>query len=1345
MILERFYCCLLLTTISILAFGQRALQSGHLTSSEGLSQNTALCILQDHDDYIWIGTRDGLNKYNGHEIMVFQNIEGDSTSLSNNRILSLAEDHHQRLWIGTADGLNVYDKQCKGFRRIDLAQECGLTSRGIYSLFIDAQQRLWVGTFGGGVAICDLNKKEQFRSITIDDPQIKLSDFFIRTIIETPSEDIWLGTREHGILVFDSKGDYRLQIKATDVEYGLCSNEIRSCFVDDRKRIWMATEKDGCTCYDPQLKTSISYTENSPSPISDNVIRTIQQSPNGTIILGSLSGLDFISPTGEVSKGDQKVLAVQSVIFDRSNNMWVGTYYNGVYIFNDQDQNYYRFVESPLNTAPNEFGIVSAFAEDKNGNYWIGTEDVGIAYFNRRTQMIEPFHFGNTTDIKVKDIKFVPPSTLYVATYGNGFYIVDTKSRKFKQHVQQKGNKNSLSSNYIYSIALGENGQVWLATNYGGLCVFNSATQNFETVYRTNANGESMSDNTVFDVEIGPNGDLWIANQRTGLIRYDGQSFSHIRLFKNHRTVKSVYNLFFDSQQTLWVGTGIGLFAYNIKTGEQQRYARNDGLASNYVYGIVEDSYSNLWISGINGITRFPLSHYKPSVESSDTLVTIFTSTDGLQGNEFNKGACIKLKDGSLLFGGINGYNRFLPQEVVLKNRTKHLRLEHLNVLNKPVYPSAKGEILKKHLTETDGFVLQDDQSSFSIEYVALEYTHPEKTNYYYCLEGYDDEWVHAKSATEAKYTKVPPGNYTFKVRAINHTEHWKTNTASVNIKILKPLWRRPWAYIFYLGTFLLLVYFYYRWYIDRTQQQRLLQAEREKAQRIQEMDQLKSDFFSNVSHQFRTPLTLIAGPIEQLHTDTSIDEQEREHLMSLVDRNVDRLQQLISQLMDYSRLENNMINLQVSESGLSDFISHILTRFEDYLIQKKIELTYSNQIKSTQAQWFDKRVIENVISIILFNAAKHTPELGQIKIELMLDKNHQAIISIINTGSAIPKEKQQLIFDRFYSDGNNKRLAEGGGTGIGLSFAKKIIELHKGDIEVESENKVTAFHVKFPILQKCYTEDEQHYEELNHVDYIYKGGQAAFDVALEEVKILVVEDDPELRMFVCNQLKGAQIMEASNGKEAFKIAKKMIPDLIISDVMMPEMDGVELCSSIKSHQSTNHIPVILLTAKTAIDHRLTGIHSGADLYMDKPFNIQLLLANIMNLLEQRDRMKDHYKQPTDGERSNMYNGDDELLINAETIIQHRISDPSLTVEDLSKELGLSRSQLFRKFKTETSHSPNEFIKVIRLKHALTLLSERKLNITEISYEAGFSSPSHFISTFKKHYGKPPKEYIEFT
>lgn len=1325
----------------------------HFTSEQGLSQNTAFCMLQDRDGFVWVGTRDGLNRFNGYDFTVFQTNKEDSSSISNNRILCLSEDNKGKIWVGTTDGLNIYDKDREQFTRI---KNINLPSsnNNIFALTLDSHNRMWIGTDGGDISIYHFSSNTYRLLSDIIQSEVDIKHLQVRTIIEIATGEIWIGTLNQGLFIYnEKKNTFENFTFEENNPYGLLSNAIRTLYADKKGNVWIGSDKDGCTRYNLHLKTFSHFTETSNLAISNNVVRTIQEGPTGEIWIGTLSGMSCYTPktntikTYTSQKSDDRSLSNQSVrcfLFDQLDNFWVGTYYGGINIHYSNRQNIH-FAKSPFsNFETNNYGIVSSFAEEGNGNLWIGTENRGLYFYDANQNTIQEYQSKHIKDEVIKSLYFEKPSSLWIGTYGGGLCILNTKTDQCVNYQTNDNNTSSITSNNIYTILKDSKERIWIGTSSGGLNQFDPIKKTFSAISPKDKEGNFLIGNTINDLKEGPDGSIWIASENSSLIRYDGYAFSNISesiINPCEANFNSIRCILFDSWGNLWAGNEMGLFGLDVKEGLIAHYDRSTGLAGNLIYGILEDTCNNLWISGINGITKFPLSKHYPLPQKKDTLISIFTSKNGLQGNEFNRGACKTLPNHLLMFGGINGFNCFHPLIENIEQKKLKITFEALYVLNTKVIPSPEGSILKKHIRNTSSITLSNSQSSFSFEYITLDFNNSEHTQYTYKLEGFDDDWINAGTSRKAIYTKVPPGNYIFMVKAGNTTGVWNSNMASLKIKISPPYWKSWWAISLYLLVLTIVVYSYIRWLNYTRKQQELLKKERDERFKIKEMDDMKSEFFANVSHQFRTPLTLIAGPIEKLRNAQIEDESEKTHLISLMDRNVTRLQQLISQLMDFSRVENKMMKIQVSKDTIDTFINEIIVRFEELFKQKELQVIFIS--KEKKEIFFDKRVIENIISIILSNATKYTPR-GE-KIDISVENTPLATsIKIANTGSTIPAEKIDKIFNRFYSDGEHSILSEGGGTGIGLSFAKNLIRLHHGEILVQSQDELTTFTITFPSNKEDYRDDEIYSDTASNLvkDKITNTNNATIED--EDKCILIVEDEIELRAFIKSLFSNYKVYEAENGKEGFKLAKKYIPDLIISDVMMPIMDGIEFCGRIKNHLSTNHIPLILLTAKTAVEHRIDGTNSGADLYMDKPFVVSVLQANVANLIAQRKRLEARFSSSVnEDEETHLYKGESKLIQQAENIIKMRIGDPNLNVEDLAKDLLLSRSQLFRKFKTVSPYSPNEFIKVTRLKYALELLLKDELNVTEISYDSGFSSPSLFITTFKKHYGKTPKEYLK--
>nr|MDA3928679.1 hybrid sensor histidine kinase/response regulator transcription factor [Prolixibacteraceae bacterium] len=671
-------------------------------------------------------------------------------------------------------------------------------------------------------------------------------------------------------------------------------------------------------------------------------------------------------------------------------------------------------------------------------------------------------------------------------------------------------------------------------------------------------------------------------------------------------------------------------------------------------------------------------------------------------------------------------------------------------IANQSVSIQTDGSPLKKHINQTGLITLDHTQSDFTFEFVALNYTSPENNSYRYKLEGYDNDWLNAGKNRFATYTNIPAGEYIFKVTGSNNDNIWNENGRSIQLTILPPPWKTKWAYMLYLIVIGLVVMGFYFIIVNRIEQQSLLRIERHEREKTELVNQLKLRFFTNISHEFRTPLTLISSPLSKLINKPETNLAERKYLYSTMHTNVIRLLRLLKQLMDFRKLENNQMSLKVQSGNLSEFIQEISKGFHDFSMNKSIELKYEGDSRSNSIQWFDYNIVDSVIFNLLSNAIKFSNENSVINIKTKI-QNGEAIIEVIDHGKGIPADKIDKVFDRFYSDNSGQDIITG--TGIGLSFSKNLIGLHKGEISVSSSPGIeTCFKVLIPTDKEAYESwernDSSHEIEMPKVivgDVLkeYSSEIDPLKSRRKEIHILVVEDNVELRKFLKNNLIGFKVIEANNGEEALVCANKFVPDLVISDVMMPKMDGVKFCTALKSNFITSHIPVILLTAKTANEHKIEGMDSGADAYIEKPFDMEVLEAQIWNLIKQRDRLRKRFSNQFEVKPVEMVsNAIDELFFQkAENIVLENIANQSFSVEDFGASLNMSRSQLFRKFKAITDCTPSDYIRAERIKEAKKLLDEGQNNVNEIGSKTGFNSASHFIATFKKYTGYTPREY----
>lgn len=1344
---------------------QNSISLQHISTQDGLSQSTIYCMLQDSEGFLWFGTRDGLNKFDGYNFTVYRNKKNDSTSISDNHILSIMEDRKGRIWVGTEIGVCVYNKNLNSFHRYEEVNNDSnlFRSSHVYALLQDSRGNIWAGTDGGGVSIYDsisdsFKRLEHFFPTTETTRNLK-----VRSILELSNKEIWISTIGDGIIIYTPELNTLIpRHRTTSASCGIESTSIRTLYEDSKRNIWIGSDEDGLSVYNLNTKKTRYYSADKKGEISHNAIRSIFEDSHGSIWIATRVGLNQYHPTTnnftqyfheELDNTSLSNNSVRSILQDKSGNLWFGTYYGGISVLYNSSKNF-RLYKPDKNKANSlNYEIVSSFVENKDGGVWVGTEGGGINYINTTTHEISTKQNiqsilgdeGNNVKALFNDNN----NNLWVGTYGNGLYKINLSNNTFEHYTHSSTDSNSISSNNVYVIHIDSKGLCWIGTNLGGLNLFDRKTKTFKHINIADTDSNPIFGNTINCIKEDALGNIWFGSDK-GLIKYDGEKYQNITLHNNQGQVLNnvfVLSINIDSFQSLWIGTSQdGLIKLDVNTLKSQQYTINENLSSNIIYGIIEDNASNLWLSTSNGLMKFPLAIQYGKLNKNQSAIIYYNIHDGLQGNEFNRGASFKDSKGNIYFGGLNGFNSFNPKNITLNKTKAPIKLSAFHLSNKKVDTYTKNSPLKQHISQTQSIKLNHKQSSFSFEFVALNYDKPEKNNYAYKLDGFDDDWIYSGGNRTAVYTNIDPGEYKFMVKASNNDNLWNNNGPVVDIIILPPFWKTKLATATYILIVIILLLTFRKLIIIRTNEKNLLEFERLEKGRIEEINQMKLRFFTNISHEFRTPLTLISGPLEKLLNENDVTKDEQTYLLSLMHKNVQRMQRLISQLMDFRKLENKKMRLKISSGNITSCIKDAIQLFEEYCSRKGIALKYISNLSEKEIYWFDKSIVDNVVFILLSNSIKFTPNKGEILVELN-QREHLLEVKVKDTGIGIPKDKLNIIFERFYSESNPSKIL---GTGIGLSFAKNLITLHKGEIQVDSVvDEGTCFTFSFPVNKEAYSDTEitQLHDTLPETDLpsvntIMPPTTEDSSEKLSE-SVLIVEDNHELREFIKSSLKKYEIYEAENGKEAFKLAKKHIPDIIISDVMMPIMDGMEFCRLVKNNMITNHIPLILLTAKTKVENRLEGTKSGADVYMDKPFNVALLTANVENLLTQRKTIRERFagqyiSENTEGEINKL---EDDFISKAQEIIFNRKSDPDLRVEDLSSELGLSRSQLFRKFKTLTDHSPNEFIKVVRLKYSKELLTKGELNINEISYECGFSSASHFISSFKKHYNKTPKEF----
>ena len=1314
-----------------------------ISVEQGLSQSTIYSILKDSRGFMWFGTRTGgLNKYNGYEFIVFKNDQKDVNSLANNEVVSLFEDHQGRIWIGTRNGgLNYYVPEQDVFFRLFLPgfENQTYTTTAIFQC---NDNNIWIGTSKG---LYSYNYENSTLDLILD------SDITgsISAISVLSNRNVVVASTEK-LLVYNVDTEYLSQYEFDNNLVDHAPGDKKTpLMVDIKDNIWVGSV-EGLLTFSVDHELNLIKSRPFaflPEPLKSD-IRSIKSDQDGMIWFGTFLGLvkyDSGANSFVIFNKDEnnpmsiKHNSIYSMFIDETNMLWVGTWGGGVNLMSGLLRKFEHFSSQINNPKSLSDNIVSSFAEGKRG-IWVGTEQGGLNYFDPKLKTFKYFKIdkigpnSNVSD-HIKVLLYESDDKLWVGTFGNGLILLDLKSNSLKHFLDDKK---------IFSLAQTPDQNIWVGT-LSGLFKLSPNGNLLDHYQHQSGIPNSLSDDLVSTMIVDENGDLWIGTKNGGLNLYNKHTnnfkrFTHNVNDKNSISSNYIFSLCNSESQTLWIGTLQGLNRLNILNGEISRISEDVNFPDQVINGILPDESKGLWLSTNKGVINY---------KYNENSYVKYDFSDGLQSNEFNRGSYFKASDGKLYFGGINGFNSFYPSHIEENPHVPQIQFTDFKLFYKSVKPNSPSSPLKQSISHTNEIVLSHSQSAFNIEFVALNYILPEKNQYAYYMEGVDLDWNYVGNKRSASYMNLEPGKYTFHVKASNNDNLWNEKGIGLNIVILPPFWKTPWAFLI-LGIILLLLLLLARAIIiSRIKQQNQIEFQRREVKRIEELNNMKLRFFTDISHEFKTPLTLIASPVEKLYKYAQISD-EFGYLISIAFKNVKRMMRLVDQLMTFRRIDQNSIKVSVSEYDMAQVLKEISDDFSELAVDRQIKLKFHSQNISSEKQWFDKAFLDKIVFNILSNAFKYTPKGGEISIYLTLE-NDYAHISINDTGVGIAPEKIHRIFDRFYTEDTHQNKSNSG-AGVGLSLTKSLVEAHRGNISVESTlGKGSTFKVVLPIHRHFFSDSEIGFNEpLLQVEHLSKSNNhvpkiqmpVVSDSSSNEKIILVVEDNEDMRNYLLFHFKEYNSISAENGQEALVITQNIIPDLIISDVMMPIVDGIELLRKIRENHVTSHVPFILLSAKSEIVDKIEGVESGADIYIEKPFDLDYLKASVNNLLDLRKNLKELYSK---NQLSNISNPNipvlhKQFLEKAAALVLDNISNEKFSINELGDELGLSRSQLFRKFKIICDISPGEFIRNERLNFAYKQLLSGEFNVNEVAFKSGFSSSSYFITSFKKMFGKTPSE-----
>lgn len=1328
-----------------------------INTSDGLVNNQTKAIFKDSRGFIWIGTSAGLSRFDGGGFRNFTRKESDSTSIIDNFIGSIQETRDGNILLKTRWEYALFDTK----REIFLPPDEFLTRysepENVENIYIDKAKNLWIKTY--------------------DHPRFRLSEnngqlmdpFDLQSAGTRPCVGFYHDGKNYYLLYQNGEVEcfngrnMQLQYKLTPT---LDDHEqerlYTNLFVDAESDVWIYDNNSGLLFYKASARSWVKYTtSSSPVSLSSNLISRIEQDKNGLIWIGTdHGGIDLLDKQKMTvtrlshNPEDQSSISQNSITnlyCDDNGIMWVSTYKNGICYFHESIRKFSHYYHLASDPESLPFNDVNCFEEDKHGNLWIGTNGGGLIHFDRKDNSYKTYrHNSNDPNSLSNDVVvslFIDDEgLLWIGTFTGGLNVFDGK--RFTIYRQQD-TEHGLPDDNIWAINQDTQKRIWIGTLGGGIVLFDKITGKF--TFPPNQGQTQLPSRYVNHIFRMHNGDMFIGTAlgivfyNINLGRYQNHPFfdkeDSFKLSNNN--VNGVYE---DSRGLLWIATREGLTMIDPQTDNIKKFAAEDGLPEHIMNCIREDHEKSIWVSKSSGLSKIIVKGGNTKDQLSYTI-TNFTESDGLQGTEFNVNASLKTSRGELLFGGPNGFNLFNPENIRANNVLPRVVFTDLQIFNKSIQVGSKVHgvvVLDSSIVDSGRIQLKHSMNVFSIEFAALNFLIPDKMQYRYMLEGFDQDWsVLEANNRRVTYTNLNPGEYTLKVMASNNDGLWNDQYTSLQINILPPFYRTFWAYIIY---FILIAGILLRYRYVMLMRERIrfsIEQERLQTKRHIEMDEMKLRFLTNVSHEFRTPLSLILAPLDQLK-NSSHDEQSKK-LLGIIEKNARQLLDLVNQLLDFRKLELHGLKYNPTAGDLIGFLREVCDNFSESFLRKHIHFSFESSIDSIHFQ-FDREKLQKIMMNLISNALKFTPEGGKVAVmvQSVSDVTGQESVKIMvkDTGIGIAKEDMSRIFDRFFQSERNVSLGISG-SGIGLHLVKEMVLLHNGSIEVESEpGNGTTFTV---ILRSIPSEALIPAIGETIEEKIVQSEDTPVPRDSRQ-SILLVEDHPDFRNFMKETLQNNyDVFEATNGKDGFDKVHEYFPDIVISDVMMPEMDGLILCRKLKEDPRTSHIPIILLTARTADEDKIKGLEIGADDYITKPFNMELLKLRIQHLTDNQKMIHERFRKRVEINPSEIpiSSIDEKLIRNAIGFVEKNIAEPKLSVEDLSHELGMSRVYLYKKLLAITGKTPIEFIRIMRLKRGAQLLEKSQMTVAEVAYSVGFNHPRYFSKYFEDEFGMLPSEYLK--
>lgn len=1338
------------------------LRFNRISSFEDLPSEEITQIIQDNKGYIWIATNSGLCRYDGYRIRTYKDNLFTPGILTDNQIKTIAEDHSSNLWIGTNNGLNILNMITGQIRE---AEDSRLQDKVVSVLYVSKDNNVWVGMDDGLYRYIP----ERGSFIVYDKSTSGRPLVGIKSIMEDSKGRLWIGTWAVGLLRYEKDKDAFISYPQMDER-----NSAHVLFEDSYQTIWVGTWDRGLYHLNtPETPETVTWKHYLSQPgnkqsLSDNIIYSIEEETgSNTLWIGTRSGLSildldskddsFVNYLPESESYKLPYNELDAIVRDRSGIMWLGMMGGGVYSVNMRHS---PFQKNDLESVKHRLfsNSVRSMFVDSEQTLWMGIGSYGLVIQEQGAE--QPVFYIDHPDFRQPTpylytinhiIERRDEQEIWFGTWGSGITIYDKDAAGNKIRHLNEENTPWLPDGFIFSMLEDSRKNVWIGCR-SGVAVYGPDGKGVSlSDYRTEPDGAPIN-YCYYAIEETRDGNIWLGSNH-GIIRVSGDASQPDQLqfsLYDRANGKLAYEwlqcLYEDSKGNLWAGSdGGGLNLYDKESDSFISVNRRYNLQTDVVSNIQEDESGNLWLGTGSGLVRLTVS-----LDAATASSRTYTATDGLPDNSFIRDAIANAKDGKLYFGGHNGYASFYPQKVKEDDVVPPVAITNISIFNTPLdelTPADREEITPNSSSFANELVLDYNRNHFSIEFSSLSYANPSKNKYAYKLEGYDTDWQYTGASSRvANYNNLKSGLYTFHLKGSNENGLWNEQERVLQIRILPPPWKTTWAYTLYILLLSATVFVTYRILKNRIREKQAQELQKMELVKTKEINHAKLQFFTNITHEFLTPLTILSASLDEM----KMQAPQLDDFYKVMSDNINRLIRLLQQILEFRKAETGNLKLKVSEADLATFVRKEVEAFRPLMKKKRMQFSFTCQ-PDTITGYFDPDKLDKILYNLLSNASKYNREGGTIDVNLSLDEEENIVtLSVKDNGQGISKEGMKNLFKRFY-EGDYRRFNTTG-TGIGLSLVKDLVTLHEGTIRVESEEGQGAtFIVTLPISRSAYKEEQV--DELitpaadEQVLPAESGDTGSASKEKSGYSLLLVEDNEELLALMVKLLgREYPVYTAHNGKEAIQAIESNDIDLIVSDVMMPEMNGVELCRYVKGNFDICHIPIILLTAKNKEEDRIEAYESGADGFLSKPFNLSLLHARIKNLLRGKERTARDFKKQLvfEAQELNYTSLDEDFLQRAISCVQKHLDNSEFDQQQFMEEMATSKSTLYKKLKSLTGLNTSAFIRNIRLKAACQIIEEKKrVRISELAYAVGFNDPKYFSACFRKEFGILPSEYME--